>query len=543
LELKELLPIDISKEKFDNPEKTRMLVQHLCNIIETLYIKLNKIEAENKQLKDEINKLKGEQGKPKFKPKTNPTPKNEHNQIKRIENKNEWKKSSKKENLKIDEVKEIKYEGLLPKDAINKGTRSVIIQDIIVKTNNIEYKLETYYSPSENKTYEAKLPDHINGEFGNELKSWVIVWYYHCQISETKIHQMLTDMGIIISEGTISNMLIKNHDNFHQEKLDIAKAGILSTPYQHTDSTGARDQGINKHFNVLCNDYYSVFVTSEKKDRMSIIKILNLDKEVCYLINDYTVNFLKEKKLPKEIISKLANFIENKELTETEFKTTLNKYFPNIKKKHKTLIMEAAAITSYQENNDIPVIQQLVCDDAKQYFYITKTRGLCWIHEERHYKKLIPFLPHHQTLLDDFREKIWDYYFQLKKYKMTPNEKDKKRLSDLFDEIFTTETGYGELDNRIKLTMAKKENLLLVLEYPEIPLHNNPAELALRKYVIKIKISFGTKTKEGASCWETFFSILDTCRKLGVNFRDYLYDRISNEYKMPSLASLIPVPT
>jgi hypothetical protein len=30
LELKELLPIDISKEKFDNPEKTRMLVQHLC---------------------------------------------------------------------------------------------------------------------------------------------------------------------------------------------------------------------------------------------------------------------------------------------------------------------------------------------------------------------------------------------------------------------------------------------------------------------------------------------------------------------------------
>ena len=109
----------------------------------------------------------------------------------------------------------------------------------------------------------------------------------------------------------------------------------------------------------------------------------------------------------------------------------------------------------------------------------------------------------------------------------------------MFAEIFSTETGYDELDERIRLTKAKKGNLLVVLDYPDTPLHNNPAELALRMYVIKRKISFGTRTEEGTRSWETFFTILDTCRKFGVNLREYLYDRISNQYKMPSLASII----
>ncbi len=141
--------------------------------------------------------------------------------------------------------------------------------------------------------------------------------------------------------------------------------------------------------------------------------------------------------------------------------------------------------------------------------------------------------------MDDFRARIWEYYAELKEYKQNPNEKDKIRLSELFDEMFSTETGYDELDERIRLTREKKENLLVVLDYPDTPLHNNPAELALRMYVIKRKISFGTRTEEGTRSWETFFTILDTCRKLGVNFRDYLYDRISKQYKMPPLALTI----
>ncbi|GAJ00812.1 unnamed protein product, partial [marine sediment metagenome] len=107
---------------------------------------------------------------------------------------------------------------------------------------------------------------------------------------------------------------------------------------------------------------------------------------------------------------------------------------------------------------------------------------------------------------------------------------------------FSTKTGYDDLDYRIQMTKKKKDSLLVVLDYPDTPLHNNPAELAIRMYVVKRKISFGTRSDDGTKSWETFFTIMDTCFKLGINFRNYLYDRISNHNKMLSLSSFIPNP-
>lgn len=62
---------------------------------------------------------------------------------------------------------------------------------------------------------------------------------------------------------------------------------------------------------------------------------------------------------------------------------------------------------------------------------------------------------------------------------------------------------------------------------------------AVREYVVKLKISNGTRTEDGTKAWDVFLSVLGTCRKLGVNFYRYLLDRISNSYNMPSLAQLI----
>ncbi len=53
-------------------------------------------------------------------------------------------------------------------------------------------------------------------------------------------------------------------------------------------------------------------------------------------------------------------------------------------------------------------------------------------------------------------------------------ESKSQALEKEFDELFSTDTGYEELDKRIALTREKKEELLLVLRFPEIPLHNNP---------------------------------------------------------------------
>ncbi|NOR66278.1 MAG: hypothetical protein GQ528_02860 [Woeseiaceae bacterium] len=77
--------------------------------------------------------------------------------------------------------------------------------------------------------------------------------------------------------------------------------------------------------------------------------------------------------------------------------------------------------------------------------------------------------------------------------------------------------------------------MLLVLDHPEIPLHNNPAELGARKRVV----SFGTRTKDGTKAWDTFNTLSATAKKLGVNIYDYLYDRISGAYEMHAIADII----
>ena len=113
------------------------------------------------------------------------------------------------------------------------------------------------------------------------------------------------------------------------------------------------------------------------------------------------------------------------------------------------------------------------------------------------------------------------------------------RLSGVFDELFSTETGYAGLDQRIAKTHADKGQLLMVLRHPEIPLHNNPAELTARDRVRKRVVSYGPRSTKGAKAWDTFETLLGTAKKLGVNFFHHLRDRIAGARRMPSLADLI----
>lgn len=171
---------------------------------------------------------------------------------------------------------------------------------------------------------------------------------------------MLTDIGISISAGEISNIITKDIDLFHQEKREIIKAGIESSPYQHIDDTGARVKGTNQYFTVLCNDYFSCFFINPKKDRLTILGILSQEEELSCLINPYALGFLKERELKASILSSLKPLLQMGAMKRERFEKELNHLIPNLKDRHKTMILEAAAIAAYQENHAGPVIHRLV---------------------------------------------------------------------------------------------------------------------------------------------------------------------------------------
>ena len=78
-----------------------------------------------------------------------------------------------------------------------------------------------------------------------------------------------------------------------------------------------------------------------------------------------------------------------------------------------------------------------------------------------------------------------------------------------------------------------------MLEYPNLPLHNNDAELGARVQARARDVSFQTRSTAGTKIKDTFMTINQTAKKLGVSFYEYVLDRVSGAFKLPSLADLI----
>jgi hypothetical protein len=70
-------------------------------------------------------------------------------------------------------------------------------------------------------------------------------------------------------------------------------------------------------------------------------------------------------------------------------------------------------------------------------------------------------------------------------------------------------------------------------------LHNNASELGVRQRVRKRDVSFGPRTEDGKQAWDTFATLAETAKKLGVSFYRYLHDRLSTANQIPLLADLV----
>ena len=512
---------------------------YMFNMFENFKAEINSLKQIIQDLKDEINKLKGEQGKPKIRKQTKSSNHSSDKDRKsRSKNKKTNKGRKKRNQIKIDEtIKCTIDKDILPDDAQKKGFRKTVIQDIKITRHNIEFELEVYYSPSEGKTYTAKLPPGYSGEFGPNIKSLTVSLYHESNMTEPALNRFYKTFEIFIGNGTISRLLTDNHDIFHKEKEAIVDAG-LKGPYQHTDDTMGRVNGVNHHVHILSNPLYTAYFTRAKKDRLTLLEIF-CRGELKYTLNQESLHLMKDMGLSQKWLNFLINKNIIKTLTRSEINSLLEELFPNPKKQktNRRYVLEACALVYYHGLDD--AIKHLMCDDAAQFDYIAQHKSLCWIHEGRHYKKLLPITNMHQQILEAFSNKFWDFYQELLEYTEAPTEDKKNKLNKDFDILFTPNTGYEQLDKRISLTRNKKDALLLPLEFTFLPLENNDAENAAQHQARLRDIHLQTKNEKGTRAKDTFATIIKTARKLGVNLFDYFYDRISCAFKMKSLADII----
>lgn len=518
-------------------ERARPIIRLLMNLVEDLRGELRKAQQENAYLRERLRLRQGGDGKPGDKSSPPQTPRSSEKE------RNEPKERTKREKLsriKIDREAELDVDrAKLPPDAEDKGYEEKVVQELRIDTDNVKFLRKKYYSASTGKTYLAPLPDGYSGEFGPNVRTLCVVFSHICHMTMPKIGELFANMGILISAGQISNFLTEGHEAFHREKEEIVEAGLSSSPWQHIDDTGTRVDGANWHCHVICNPLYTAYFTTERKDRLTIIDVLRNQRERVFRFNDEAVALLRRFGVSERMVGVLRNLPWDQELSETELDSWLDRQMPTLGATARNHIVESGAIAAYHAEVGHPVVRLLVCDDAKQFKLVTEELGLCWIHDGRHYKNLTPWMVCHRQLLDAFQTKYWDYYKELLAYREQPSAAEAKRLSGVFDELFSTQTGYAALDDRIAKTKANKGELLMVLRHPEIPLHNNSAELAARGRVRKRVVSYGPRSEKGAKAWDTFQTLLGTAKKLGVNFFHYLSDRISGARQMDSLASII----
>ena len=523
-------------------ENARQLILRLLNLIEKLSADLRDAQAENQRLRDEINRMKGEQGKPKIKGNTAKPPKeaSHHSSEKERQKRQRHSKGSKKALIQVDREQIVKVDrASLPADAQFKGYADVVVQDLVVKTDNICFHQEKYYAASTHKTYQAELPRGYQGQFGPGIKALVPTLYFGMNTSEPKILEFFQYFGIAMSEGELSNLLVKNQAYFQAEKDEVYEAGLRSSPWQHTDDTQTRVDGQNQHCHVLCNPVYTAYQTLPKKDRLSVLDVLRHGRERIFRLNQEALSYLESLPFSKANRQILWDWSSEQDLDEATFLARLDLLLPDLGAQQRKAVIDAAAVAAYHVEKDVPVIQALLCDDAPQFNWLTREMMLCWVHDGRPYKKLMPVIPLHQQLLEDFRKSFWEYYDQLLAYRQKPTPQERQRLEAEFDRLFATRTGYEALDQRIAKSQAKKDSLLLVLKHPELPLHNNPAELAARQRVRKRDVSFGPRTQDGVRAWDTFMSLAETTKKLDLSFYHYIHDRISGANLIPRLADLV----
>lgn len=530
--------IGFDPHQFQDVEGMQQAIVRLLNLVEELKQENEQLRAMVQQLRDEISRLKGEQGKPDIKP--NKQESNNHSSEKERQKPKPWQKSSKLEKIQIDREVVVKIDkSKLPDDAEFKGHEPVVVQELKVTTDNIRFLKEKYYSPSQQKTWLAPLPAGYEGEFGPHLRSMVITLYYAANMSEPKIIELLTYLGIFISDGQVSNILTKQNEGWHSEKEAIYREGLNSSSWQHLDDTSTRVDGENQYCHIVGNPLYTAYFTRPRKDRLTIIEVLQNLPASQFLLNSQTDQWLDAFDVPQWARTLIEKWPRHEWLNYEQMATRLETELSRLNDQQKARVLEAAALTAYYAQTTMPVLARLMSDDAPQFKGVTEEQALCWVHDGRHYKRLTPCVDHHQKLLDKFRQAYWDYYAKLEQYRADPQEEVAEQLRQEFDTLFSQVTGYGELDKRIAKTKAKKEQLLLALKYPEMPLHNNPAELGARQRVRKRDVSFGPRTGDGVAAWDTFMTLAETAKKLGVNFYAYVHDRISGNRSLPNLADLI----
>jgi hypothetical protein len=406
-----------------------------------------------------------------------------------------------------------------PPGSRRKGYERYTVQDLVLSSQVIRYRRERWLTPDGGEII-APLPPEVAGHFGPGVVRYILMQHIQGQVTTERLRVQLTALGIRIAKGQISTLLTAHKDAFHAEKDAILEAGLATARWVTVDDTGARHAGCHEHTTHIGDDRFAWFATRPSKSRLNFLDLLRAGHAE-YVLNAAAAAYMLEHGMPEPSIAALLGHECRTFADEAGWSAHLATL--GFGAAHQRLVTEAALVGAIVARG-LLTETVIVSDDAGQFNVFT--HALCWVHAERHLRRLVCVTAEQQRLVDLQRQLVWWFYADLKLYQDEPTPARRTALRARFERIFGRVTGFAELDAVVARLRANKTELLMVLDRPEIPLHSNGSERDIRCLVTKRKISGETRSEAGKQARDTFLSLLKTCTKLAVSFWDYLGARL-----------------
>ena len=334
--------------------------------------------------------------------------------------------------------------------------------DIEIKTVVTEHQTLRVQCPRSNEMISGNFPLDITGtvQYGVNLEALAISLNTSGMVSINRTHELLSDVfGVPISAGTIATM-VKNCARTLSKMISPIKDAILGENVVHFDETGVRVNGETVWDHVASTKFLTWHFISEKRGKKGMDEAGILPNYTGTGVHDCWIPYFKYVIMGHGLcgahgLRELLAMIEN--------------FHQEWAQKMRDLLLEMNATKDdliAQGQHEAP--EQVLREYSRKYDEIL---------QEAQAQNPIP-------------------------------EKDPGKKG---------RTKKGKVRAFIDRLVLHKEKWLLFFTDFSVPFTNNQAERDIRPFKVKLKVSGGFRTMQGAKDFATIMSFVSTARKRGIS--------------------------
>src|SRR5918995_275466 len=421
------------------PDLDTLSLDELKKLVVQLLVRVSALEEEIQQLRAETARLKDLPKKPKLAPggMDKATERDKRARTKEARRQRR-KRQSGRRTPPVTEERTLVIEA--PVGSRRRGFEPFTVQDLLLAPQVIRFRRERWLTP-DGQEIVAPLPPEVSGHFGPGIVRFVLMQHVQGQVTVERLLAQLKGLGVRISKGQIVTILTANKDVFHAEKDALLEAGLATAAWVTVDDTGARHAGANEYTTHIGNDRFAWFATRPSKSRLNFLDLLRAG-DPDYVINAAALAYLIEHGVPESIVATLLAAGPRSFADEPAWCAHLDSFGLGAGQRRR--VTEAALVGAIVARGLLADIV-IVSDDAGQFNVFQ--HALCWIHAERHLRRIICVTDEQHRLVALQRQLAWWFYADLKLYKDDPTAVRRAALRARFDRIFTRITGFTDLDD------------------------------------------------------------------------------------------------